>query len=102
MTAEHTRIQVHTASLQLLPLQVPQPRRDHPGVIVKGMTARGMAIAAAVRDFRRTFLGIFAFSDLQACIFFLAFSSLLYPRLIWTWNKNCLGLPAHTWNQTIM
>ena len=103
MTAEDTRTPLPTARLQFLPLQVPLPRRDHPGVIVKEMSATGI-IAAVIRIFQSVPLGILH-SAIHGHASFLAF----FHYFILLWVSRLSGpekLPwmptTHAWNQTII
>jgi hypothetical protein len=104
MTADMPRTPLqHTPRLQFLPLQVPQPPLDHPGGIVKEMSATGMAIAA-VRIFHQ-FHWAFCIPRSTGMHHFLAFISLLYPSLGIPGcldQKIALDPIAHTWNQTII
>jgi len=70
MIPEHTQMREsntrrHRLILKLLPPlpQVPLPLLDHPGVIVKGMTATVGTTVDAVRTFHWVFLDIFVLSD---------------------------------------
>ena len=103
MTTEDTKTPLPIPRLQFLPLQVPQPPRDHPGVIVKEMSAKGIT-AAVIRIFQSVPLDILH-SAIHGHASFLAFFH--YFILLWVsrvvWIRKLPWMPtAHAWNQTII